>query len=249
MSKLNVKAHAKTPKFPGFFPVSVSELAFTIGYCEFKVPLFALGIRDTPSVFMKKGAIIHKSLEKQEEKEQQFEQLQIPEIRKLIEFGQTIDFKMESMKGHLIHNNFVYSGRMDKIQNASKKGFEVIEIKSSRNEDKRVFESYLIQSMAYAFMASKSLGISVDKGAITIKKASQTTGKIFHTVRISVSGELCHWFYQKLEKFENLFLGKQVPAYHRHLNKCLACSPSFRQRCEKAKESGLHSQRAVYNMF
>ncbi len=67
---------------------------------------------------------------------------------------------------------------------------------------------------------------------ITIHKTNpqQPSTEIKETIPITT--ELQQWFHSNLNKFEQLYQGKIEPEYCQNQNKCPACNPAYREKCE-----------------
>lgn len=222
---------AEQIKASGKYRIPVSTFASAMGYCEYKVPLIAKGVRPTETEEMKSGTKIHRDAELKEEKEVEIIKLPIAEIKRLLKEGERIDFKMEGMTGLLIHGNFTYIGRMDKVLNVTQRGFEIHELKTCSRLTDVVYDGYMLQGLAYAEIARRKLGIPITKGKIVIEKQERLTKEKIILER-RVTKDLIAWFYQKMLRFESLYLEQANAKHHNNRIKCLSCNPAFKEACK-----------------
>ena len=126
---------------------------------------------------------------------------------------------------------------MDKIPTLTKRNFVIEEFKTQIFKSKPIiYDGYMIQSVTYALMIAKKYNVPVTNGKIQFTIQDRKTNETITLDSTKITKQLIAWYYDKMQRFENLYAKKAVPVYHNSIKKCIACNPGFKSICTVGRE-------------
>ena len=221
---------------------SVTDFADSLGYCEYKIPLYIQGIKPKPSQSLILGTKAHHEEEKYEQEHAEFESVSIEQIE---DQQEDIEFARENIHSILnipfecpSENVLVsLSGRIDKILRVD----ETLVVQDDKFTGKpQIYEqktqpypSQLLQVLTYlnsSYSAKRSkdpddwfeMPHTQKKWQIRIcDRKTREPYKIFSEYQDAFS---LHYLHTSLEKFATISLGITNPEHHNSKPKCNACN-------------------------
>ena len=221
---------------------SVTDFADSLGYCEYKIPLFIEGVRPKPSQSLILGTKAHHAEEQYEQEHVELEPVsdeQIEDKQEDIEFARENIYSTLNIPFEFPSENVLVtlSGRIDKILRVD----ETLIVQDDKfvgrpqiyDYKTQPYPSQLLQVLAYLnsnYSAKRSKDIddffemphTLKKWQIRIcDRKTREPYKIFSDLQDSFS---LHYLHTSLEKFATISLGIQSPNHHNSQAKCNACN-------------------------
>ncbi|MCV0409376.1 PD-(D/E)XK nuclease family protein [Nitrosopumilus sp.] len=225
-----------------FLTASVTDFADSLGYCNYKIPLYIQGVKPKPSASLILGTKAHHEEEKYEQELAELEPVsfeQIEDKQKNIEFARENIYSSLSIPFEFPSENVLVSlsGRIDKILRID----ETLVIQDDKftgrpqtyDAKTQPYPSQLLQVLAYLnsnYSAKRTrnpedffeMPHTQKKWQIRIcDSKTRKPYKVFSDFQDSFS---LHYLHSSLEKFAAISLGIAPPEHHNNVNKCNACN-------------------------
>jgi CRISPR/Cas system-associated exonuclease Cas4 (RecB family) len=225
--------------------VPVNEFANIMGYCEYRLLPLLEGKELPQTKAMKKGEEKH---EREEEKEEELYEFKPITLEELKDIEAEIEFKRESVYTRLLKKQgnflFLYHGRVDKMFTKHKTLFieEDKFVKNPKKYDKMdvAFLGQRLQNVLYAiskfdlngsfnpenwFSMPQKKRVCIIRIKPMNKQMDKKTGEYpdYKIFKVEIDENLKKILKDKMKRFQNLVLGKELPEHHNNFNKCKAC--------------------------